>query len=120
MEKVLSAGDFAYSRGVRPNDIQWIGSEMAIKWADGTESFLSLENLRRYCPCAGCRGEMDTFGKLYKSPDAPLSPKAFALRQWAPVGGYAIQPVWEDGHSTGIYSWEYLKRLADATSQQQS
>jgi DUF971 family protein len=56
---------------------------------------------------------MDIFGKLYKSPNQPLGPTAFTLKQLAPVGGYAIQPVWGDGHATGIYSWEYLKRVAD-------
>jgi len=30
------------------------------------------------------------------------------------VGGYAIQPVWADGHNTGIYSFEYLRRVAAA------
>jgi DUF971 family protein len=28
------------------------------------------------------------------------------------VGGYGIQPTWEDGHGTGIYSWEYLKKIS--------
>jgi len=30
------------------------------------------------------------------------------------VGGYAIQPTWEDGHGAGIYSWEYLKKITSA------
>jgi DUF971 family protein len=97
---------------MRPLDIQQIGEELAIKWDDGTESYLQLESLRRHCPCAGCKGEMDIMGNLYKGPDQPLPPQAFQLRRIANVGGYAIQPVWADGHSTGLYSFEYLLRLA--------
>ena len=97
---------------MRPLDIQQIGQELAIKWDDGSESFVGLEKLRRHCPCAGCKGEVDVMGNLYKNPDRPLSPQAFQLRTITPVGTYAIQPVWGDGHSSGIYSFDYLRRVA--------
>src|SRR5947207_4807913 len=89
---------------MRPLDIQPIGQELAIKWEDGNESFVSLEKLRRHCPCAGCRGEVDIMGNLYKNPERPLSASAFQLRNLTPVGTYAIQPTWGDGHNTGIFS----------------
>jgi DUF971 family protein len=98
---------------VRPKDIQLIGEELAIKWDDGTESFVKLETLRHHCPCAGCKGEVDVMGNLYKNPDKPLSPSAFELKKFSLVGGYAIQPVWGDGHGSGIFSFDYLKRIAD-------
>jgi DUF971 family protein len=98
---------------VRPADIQQIGEELAVKWDDGSECFVKLETLRRCCPCAGCRGEVDIMGTLYKNPDKPLPPQAFQLMRIVTVGGYAIQPVWADGHSTGLYTFEYLKRVAD-------
>jgi len=97
---------------MRPVDIQPIGQELAIKWDDGSESFISLEKLRRACPCAGCKGEADIMGKLYKAPEQPLTHQAFALRQLSPVGTYAIQPTWGDGHATGIYSFEYLRQIS--------
>jgi DUF971 family protein len=97
---------------MRPLDIQTIGHELAIKWDDGGESFIALENLRRSCPCAGCKGETDIMGNLYKNPDRPLTAKSFELVKISSVGGYAIQPVWADGHNTGIYSFEYLRRVA--------
>ena len=98
---------------MRPKEIQQIGDELAVKWDDESETFVSLEKLRRHCPCAGCKGEMDIMGNLYKGPDRPLSPEAFRLVRVATVGGYAVQPVWGDGHSTGIYSFEYLKRVGE-------
>src|SRR4051812_13537544 len=101
---------------MRPLDIQPIGEELAIKWEDGTESFISLEKLRRYCPCAGCKGEVDIMGNLYKNPDKPLSSQAFKLARMSNVGGYAIQPVWGDGHATGLYSYDYLKKVAEVGS----
>jgi DUF971 family protein len=91
-----------------------IGGELAVKWDDGTESYLKLERLRRHCPCAGCKGEGDIMGNLYKGPDIPLSPPAFVLKSIATVGGYGLQPVWADGHSTGIYSFDYLRRVAES------
>lgn len=99
---------------MRPVDIQPIGNDLAIKWDDGSESFVPLEKLRRYCSCAGCKGEMDIMGNLYKGPDKPLRPEAFQLVRVANVGSYAVQPVWADGHATGIYSFEYLRKVADA------
>ena len=97
---------------MRPLDIQVIGDELAVKWADGGESFIPLEQLRRCCPCAGCKGETDILGNVYKNPAAELSQSAFQLNQIISVGGYAIQLVWADGHNTGIYSFDYLKRIA--------
>jgi len=102
---------------MRPTDIQQIGEELAIKWDDGGESFVRLETLRRYCPCAGCRGEVDVMGHLHRNPQKPLSAAAFELRRIANVGGYAIQPIWGDGHATGLYSFEYLKKVADGTAE---
>ena len=97
---------------MRPTDIQPIGSELAIKWDDGREDYISLEKLRRACPCAGCKGETDIMGNVYRSPEKPLTTKAFELVKMVKVGGYAIQPVWADGHATGIYSFDYLQRVA--------
>ena len=100
---------------MRPADIQRIGNELAIKWGDGAESFVSLERLRRCCPCAGCQGEVDILGNVYMNPDRPLPPTAFELVRFSTVGGYAIQPFWADGHSSGLFSFDYLRRVADGS-----
>jgi DUF971 family protein len=97
---------------MRPKDIQQIGQELAVRWEDDSESFIPLETLRRRCPCAGCQGEKDIMGNVYKNPPRPLGPASFVLTRIANVGGYAVQPVWADGHATGLYSFEYLQRLA--------
>ena len=99
---------------MRPIDLQSVGQDLAIKWDDGSESFVSLEFLRRSCPCAGCRGETDVMGNLHKGPEIPLTPQSFMLRRIVNVGGYAIQPVWGDGHATGLYPFDYVRKLADA------
>ena len=99
---------------MRPVDLTVIGDELAIKWEDNAESFVKLEKLRRHCPCAGCKGEMDIMGNLYKNPDRPLASSAFQLVRIGSVGGYAVQPLWGDGHGTGLYSYEYLRELAAA------
>lgn len=98
---------------MRPQDIQQIGDELAIKWDNGTESFVRLETLRRNCPCAGCKGEVDVMGNLYKGPEKSLSPLAFQIRQINRVGSYAVQPVWADGHGSGIFSFDLLQKIAN-------
>ena len=97
---------------MRPKDIQQIGGELAIKWEDGGESFIAQEKLRRRCPCAGCQGETDIMGNVYKNPEQKLPASAFELVRIESVGGYAIQPVWRDGHATGISPFDYLKQVA--------
>jgi DUF971 family protein len=99
---------------MRPADIQVIGDQLAIKWDDGSETFLSLEKMRRHCPCASCAGETDIMGNVYKGPERSLGPESFRLVRISNVGGYAINPHWGDAHSTGLYSYDYLKRLADS------
>jgi len=96
---------------MQPLDVQPIGNELAIKWEDGSESFIGFEKLRRACPCAGCKGEMDIMGNIYKNPARPLTAQAFQLRRLDRVGTYAVKPVWADGHESGIFSFDYLKRV---------
>jgi DUF971 family protein len=92
---------------------QVIGNELAIAWNDETESYLALEFLRRACPCAACGGEPDVLGNVSR-PHVAYSEKSFQLVGFDLVGGYALQPRWADGHSSGIYSFTYLRRLGEA------
>ena len=101
---------------MRPVDIQPIGEELAVKWDDGSEGFIPLEKLRRACPCAGCKGEVDIMGNLHKGPELTLAPASFQLRRLDWVGTYGVQPRWNDGHGTGIYSFEMLRALAQQTA----
>ena len=96
---------------LEPTNVQVIGSELAIQWKDGAESYLHLEPLRRACPCASCGGEPDVLGHVIR-PHVTYSPSSFELVGWNLVGGYALQPRWNDGHNTGIYSYVYLRRLS--------
>jgi DUF971 family protein len=101
---------------LNPTNIQVIGNELAIKWNDGAESYLQLELLRRACPCASCGGEPDVLGRVVR-PELTHRPESYGLRGCQIVGGYAIQPTWEDGHNTGLYSFDYLRRLAASADQ---
>ena len=88
-----------------------IGNELALSFADGFEAYLSLPLLRRACPCAACQGEPDAMGRVIR-PRVEHGAKAYELQKFETVGGYAIQLFWGDGHSTGIYSYTYLQKLA--------
>jgi DUF971 family protein len=89
-----------------------IGNELALAFADGLEAYLPLPMLRRACPCAACQGEPDAMGRVQR-PKVEYGPKAFELKKFEQVGGYAIQPTWADGHATGIYAYAYLRKLAE-------
>ena len=96
---------------LQPTNIQQIGNELAIQWNDGVESYLDLQYLRRACPCAACGGEPDALGNVIR-PRVSYSENSFDLTGFEMIGGYALQPRWADGHNTGIYSFQYLRRLS--------
>lgn len=77
-----------------------------IEWADGAVSRLPHRILRGYCPCAGCQGHGG--GIHFQEPASSLE-----LRDVGQVGNYALALTWGDGHSTGIYTFTYLRRLGD-------
>lgn len=92
------------------------GKGLEVEWADGHSSAWSFAWLRNACPCATCVDERAQQGRKAGQPKA--KPKD-VLPMYAPpakpqsahaVGRYAIQFNWLDGHSAGIYSFEYLRR----------
>lgn len=93
-------------------NIAVVGGELALVFNDGFEAYLSLPMLRRACPCAACQGEPDAMGRVIR-PRVEHGAGAFELRGIEPVGGYALQPAWADGHASGIYSHDYLRKLAE-------
>jgi DUF971 family protein len=92
------------------------GTGMEIDWKDGHQSGWTFSWLRDACPCATCHEERGASGRkpgerkpqpatllqMYKAPARPESV--------SPVGRYAISFHWNDGHQSGIYSWDYLRR----------
>jgi prepilin-type processing-associated H-X9-DG protein len=76
---------------------------MNITWADGHEGVLPHDTLRGYCPCAHCQGHGGTIEYV---PGGNTE-----LREIEQVGGYALQLTWGDLHSSGIYSFRYLRSL---------
>ena len=81
---------------------------LTIEWSDGHSSAFDLTDLRWLCPCAYCRGEAGQPGWLDSNPT--LTPDQLELADIKLTGNYALQPVWEDGHSSGFYSFEHLRR----------
>jgi DUF971 family protein len=84
--------------------------DLQIVWDDGNEDLLSLTQLRKLCPCATCLSERDKQSKLY----IPVfSENQVTVKSINQVGKYAIQINWNDGHSTGIYEYVFLKYFSD-------
>jgi DUF971 family protein len=83
---------------------------LGIHWSDGHESAYPYRYLRSKCPCATCEEEApveeQAVGGLPILGQKPLHPERAEL-----VGRYALQIYWSDGHSSGIYSFPYLRSL---------
>ena len=95
---------------MKPTRIETVNNVLAIVWEDGREDYFDFEALRRACPCAVCKGETNVMVEYKPKPQSYTS-ASFEMRGWQYVGGYAIQPQWNDGHASGIYSFDYLRRL---------
>lgn len=83
--------------------------EFSIRWADGHATTFPLDGLRKACPCANCQGH-----GAKKLPDPSIFDEA-PRRRWEEVraekaGSVGVRITWDDGHDTGIYSWERLRR----------
>ena len=87
---------------------------LLVEWMDGTVHRIPFDVLRRSCPCAECRGEMGRPGRFDDDPQ--LRPGEDELADIHLVGGYAVGARFADGHSTGIYTFELLRRLGDGQS----
>jgi DUF971 family protein len=94
--------------GTTPAEIRKKGGEgIAIRWADGHESVFGARYLRGRCPCAQCVSE--TTGQRLVSEDH-IDP-GVAIEAARTVGNYALHFSFRDGHTTGIYAFEYLRRI---------
>jgi DUF971 family protein len=87
---------------------------LTVRWADGHESRYPFGLVRAGCPCVVCRGGHENMSQqpapaVFDAvlPDSPATRMVSAKA----VGAYAISFAWEDGHSEGIYAWDYLRAL---------
>ena len=97
-----------------PTNIRALQSEQTLEltWNQAPPVRLPYHFLRGECPCASCRNEW--------TGERILDPKSIRpdikIEGMEPVGNYAVRLVWNDGHSSGLYSWENLQALANQCS----
>ena len=99
---------------LKPLSLKRDGDGLLIRWSDGTTTFAAFRTLRKQCPCATCVEERakppNPFRILSEAEVAAGAPVPMAM---VPVGHYAYQITWNDGHSTGIYPIDQLRALSD-------
>lgn len=102
------------SLGLEPMDLRLStdGEALEIDWSDGRTTRTPLRALRWRCPCAECSGEMGIKGRLARVSELP--PEEYALTGIAPVGRYALAPVWGSGHDKGLYTYALLRSLDES------
>ena len=77
--------------------------KILVKWSDGHNSSISINHLRGYCPCAVCQ--------RYQNKMSWIKNEVYGIKRASLVGRYAINFEFIDGHSTGIYWFDYLRNL---------
>ena len=92
----------------KPKDVVF-GDDLTIEWRDGEVSHYPNFGLRDVCPCAGCIDELSGAKVL----DSKSIPADVHIRKAEYVGRYALRFDWSDGHNTGIYTFVFLRELAD-------
>jgi DUF971 family protein len=88
--------------------------EVHIRWRDGHESVYGFDLLRKECPCATCNDQRSKpagpGGLSLTVLSGPiLRTGEIQVTEVKPVGRYAINFVWSDGHDSGIYSYSFLR-----------
>lgn len=89
------------------------GFTFHLKFSDGFEADVSTQQLRYNCPCASCKGEEVILHKYKPLNSLPIPDSGYELEKAQPVGNYALQLSWKDGHDTGIYTWDLLRRICN-------
>lgn len=91
-------------------DVEPARGTLTLKWSDGRTTVHSMADLRRICPCANCRQERDKMKSNLglRVLSGPTTLQQAVILKVHPVGRYALRFDWNDQHSTGIYSYEFL------------
>jgi DUF971 family protein len=84
---------------------------MEVTWEGGHHSIYSGEQLRWACPCAECRGEMGSPGRLARIKN--LSAEELRIQDVSLIGQYALQIAFQSGHATGLYTFSLLRSLCN-------
>lgn len=90
-----------------PKDVQLRPDGVYILWSDDHQSFYGHRYLRSQCPCAHCVSEI-TGKRMISLQEVRSDVQAM---DWIQVGRYAVQFLWSDAHSTGIYPFTLLRAL---------
>ena len=87
---------------------------LIVRWRDGHDSQYPFDDLRAACPCADCRTArkpQESQGGLQVLTSPVVGRGEMRIVAISPVGRYALGFTWSDGHRTGIYSFDFLRRL---------
>jgi DUF971 family protein len=86
-------------------------NSLSVKWNDESVSEIPLTKLRDECPCVNCKGESVIFESYIPIKSPFKAAGYYEIDKIETVGNYAISIKWKDGHDTGIYSWDILRKL---------
>lgn len=85
---------------------------LTIEWSDGLRGSIGLTDLRNACPCAACRGRRDQGLEVWPAGRTGTA-ATLQIVDAELVGAWGLSVRWQDGHDTGIYPWDSLRRWLD-------
>lgn len=100
-----------------PTNIRALRDPAALElhWPGGNIASLPYLLIRENCPCAACVDEITGVRIL----DPATIPADIRPQQMSFAGNYALKITWSDGHDTGLFTWDSLRRLCDSPSAMQ-
>ncbi|MDE0470066.1 MAG: DUF971 domain-containing protein [Candidatus Poribacteria bacterium] len=96
----------------QPTRIERTQTSLKIEWKDSYQSELSYRLLRQKCPCAHCDATRTGKDPFHILPSDDFF-QNLSLVDIQRVGRYAVRLVWNDGHRTGIYTFQFLRELSE-------
>ncbi|MHB8901921.1 MAG: gamma-butyrobetaine hydroxylase-like domain-containing protein [Thermoguttaceae bacterium] len=95
----------------QPTHLALEGNLLRIQWSDGRSILYDPIHLRQHCPCASCNSQRGLAVDRGRPPDSSGVPVTITAME--PAGNYAYKISFSDGHSTGLFTLQFLRELGE-------
>ncbi|MDB4755728.1 MAG: DUF971 domain-containing protein [Pirellulaceae bacterium] len=100
-----------------PAELKIENDYLVVRWSDSTSDKIAIRDLRDSCPCANCREQRSLPPQTAENSLLPIvsseQKQLLTIRQMRPVGNYAYSITFSDGHSNGIFTFDFLYSMGN-------
>lgn len=97
-----------------PQSLRGDQESLSIVWSDGRADRITWRQLREACPCATCKVKRETPPPMF-AVLKPAETQPIKCTRMEPAGNYAYHVDFSDGHHSGIFSFDFLRKLGEST-----